>query len=131
MATQDSPDLGMDAGALYREEIFTDRNVGTIQKLTPVKGDGEPDTGRDILYVGQTQLMTPMGALPVSFEIEADSLQHAAERFAEYAQGAVEDTMNRLNEMRREAASSIVTPGQGGGGMGGMSGGPGGNIRMP
>ncbi|HET6655735.1 MAG TPA: hypothetical protein VFH57_05770 [Gammaproteobacteria bacterium] len=129
MANQDSPDLGMDSGALYREDIFTDRNVGTIQKLTPVKGDGEPDPGRDILYVGQTQLMTPMGALPVSFEIEADSVEHAAQNFAKYAEGAVEDTMQRLNEMRREAASSIVTPGQGG--MGGGGGPGGGNIRMP
>ncbi|HET6725565.1 MAG TPA: hypothetical protein VFH85_06130 [Gammaproteobacteria bacterium] len=118
-------ELGMDPGALYHEEIFTDRNVGTIQKLTPVKGDGEIDNARETLYVGQTQLMTPMGALPITFEIEADSLEQAARHFADHAKVAVEDTMNKLNELRREAASSIVTPGQG-------SFGPaGGNIQMP
>jgi hypothetical protein len=134
MANQDiqSADLGMDADSLYREEMFTDRNVGTIQKLTPVKDDGETDTARATLYVGQTQLMTQMGALPVSFEIEANSLDEAARNFADRARGAVEETMNRLNEMRREAASSIVTPGQSG--MGASGGGPGfggGNIRIP
>ncbi|HET8552546.1 MAG TPA: hypothetical protein VFM97_08750 [Gammaproteobacteria bacterium] len=134
MADIDSADLSMDPAALYREEIFTDRSVGTIQKLTPVTGDGEIDAARDTLYVGQTQLMTPMGALPVSFEIEADSLEEAARGFAEHAKDAVQDTMDRLNDLRREAASSIVTPGQGGmgglGGAGGLGGGTG-NIRIP
>lgn len=134
MADIDSADLSMNPADLYREEIFTDRNVGTIQKLTPVTGDGDVDAARDTLYVGQTQLMTPMGALPVSFEIEADSLGQAARNFADYAQGAVQDTMERLNDLRREAASSIVTPGQGGlgglGGAGGLGGGSG-NIRIP
>jgi hypothetical protein len=134
MADINSADLEMDPAALYREEIFTDRSVGTIQKLTPVTGDGDVDAARDTLYVGQTQLMTPMGALPVSFEIAADSLEQAARGFAEHAKDAVQDTMDRLNDLRREAASSIVTPGQGGaGGLGGLggAGGLGGNIRIP
>jgi hypothetical protein len=117
------PDLEIDPAALYREEVFTDRNVGTIQRLAPVTGDGEPDAGRDTLYVGQTQLMTPMGTLPVTFEIPAHSLDEAARGFAEQAKQAVDETMSRLSEMRREAASSIVTPDQTGAG--------GANIKMP
>jgi hypothetical protein len=117
------PDLTIDPAALYREEVFTDRNVGTIQRLVPVTGEGEPDTGRDTLYVGQTQLMTPMGALPVTFEIPAQSLEEAATGFANNAKQAVDETMSRLSDMRREAASSIVTPDQAGAG--------GGNFTMP
>jgi len=39
--------------------------------MTPVKNDGATDTGRKVIYVGETQLMTPVGALPLAFEIEA------------------------------------------------------------
>ena len=30
----------MDASSLYREEVFTDRKVGTIRVLTPVQPSG-------------------------------------------------------------------------------------------
>lgn len=116
--TIQSAEFTMNAGALYREDVFTDRSVGTIQRLTPVTDDGEPDSERDTLYVGQTQLMTPMGALPVSFDIDAQSLGEAANQFARNAKDAVEETMARISDAQREAASSIITPGQGGGGMG-------------
>jgi len=119
-------DLAMDADGLYREEVFTDRRVGTIQRLTPVDGDGRDDAARPVLYVGQTQLMTRAGPLPVSFEIEAGSLGEAAGKFADGASQAVEDAIKRLEEMRREAASSIVVPE--GGGMPPPSGG---GIQMP
>ena len=36
----------MDAASLYREEIITDRKVGTIRLMVPVKSDGTPDTAR-------------------------------------------------------------------------------------
>ncbi|MBM4195907.1 MAG: hypothetical protein FJ197_02230 [Gammaproteobacteria bacterium] len=126
----------MNAGDLYREEIFTDRRVGTIQRLTPVTGSGETDGARPVLYVGQTQILTAAGALPLSFEIVASSLEDAASKFGDGAKVALQETMERLEEMRREAASSIIVPeaGAGGqlGGMGGLGGMPGGGkIRMP
>ena len=34
-------------------------------------------------YIGQTQLMTRAGPLPLNFELEANSLAEAAEKFAE------------------------------------------------
>ena len=124
---------GMNADDLYNEEIFTDRRVGTIQRLTPVKADGSRDAAREILYVGQAQVMTPAGALPLSFEIPARSLAEAVEGFGPAAESAVQETMQRLQEMRREAAGSLILPESGGAGMGGMGGGlpGGGKIRMP
>ena len=40
---------------LWLEEIFTDRRVGTIRRMTPVKGDGTPDAGRQILRHSETE----------------------------------------------------------------------------
>ena len=126
-------ELKMEEGDLYHEEIFTDRRVGTIQRLTPIDKTGKTDTGRPVLYVGQTQLMSRMGALPLSFEIPAESLEQAVRNFAQAANGALQETMQKLEEMRREQASSLIVPEAGGGFGGGMGGGApgGGRIRMP
>jgi len=105
------PDMGMNADALFREEVYTDGRVGTIRCMTPVKADGQPDASREVIYSGQTQLMTPAGALPLNFEIDADSLATAVEKFAEHAAVALEQTMEELKEMRRQQSSSIVVPG--------------------
>ena len=43
-----SADLSMDPAALYLEEIFTDRRVGTIRRLTPVNAKGEPDRSQPV-----------------------------------------------------------------------------------
>jgi len=123
--------LKMDPASLYREENFTDQRVGTLRRLTPVSSDGNDDPSRPVRYIGQSQMMTPMGPLPISFEIEADSLQQAVEKYAEEAKLAVEHTLEELKEMRRQAASQIVVP-EAGGGMGGPGGMPGGGgIQMP
>lgn len=126
-------DPQMSADDLYLEEVFTDRRVGTIQRLTPVDGSGNPDPNRQVLYVGQTQILTQAGALPLSFEIEAKSLQDASQRFGDAAKVALQQTMERLEELRREAASSIIVPDAGAAGqlgsLGGMPGG--GKIRLP
>jgi hypothetical protein len=124
-------DPTMDSAALYREEIVTDRKVGTIRVMTPITGDGTPDAARPVIYIGEAQLMTSVGALPINFEIEGKNLGEAVGNFAEAAKEAVERTMKDLQELRRQQASSIVVPQ---GGMGGLPGGglgPGGKIQMP
>ena len=107
----------MDASQVYREEIFTDRKVGTIRRLSPVTAEGAADGSRDVLYVGQAQVMTPMGAVPISFELEAGTLDGAIAKFGEAAEAAVQQTMRELQEMRREQASSLVIPDAGGAGL--------------
>lgn len=114
-------DPKMDAAALFREDTYTDRKVGTIRTLTPVKSDGTPDPGRKIVYAGEAQIMTNAGPLPINFEIDAASLGEAAQKFADTAKVAIERTVRELQEMRRQAASSIVVPGA-------M---PGGKIQIP
>jgi hypothetical protein len=124
------PEPKMDATSLYREEIYTDRQVGTIRVLTPVKTDGAADPARPTLYVGEAQIYTTMGTLPLSFELEAASLAEAVAQYAPAAKEAVERAVRELEEMRRQAASSIVIPRGGTGGLppGGMGGG---KIQMP
>jgi hypothetical protein len=107
-----SPEISMDASALTREETYTDNRVGTIRKMTPVTLDGEVDSSREVQFVGSTQIMTPGGALPLSFEIETDTLQGAVAGFGDAAKLAVERTMEELKEMQRQQASQIVVPGR-------------------
>ena len=133
MASEPSAlDLKMDLTSLYREDSFTDRRMGVIRVLTPVTSDGLTDASRQVVYIGEAQLLTAAGPLPLSFEIEAASLGEAAERFGEGAKVAVERAMQELQEMRREAASSIVIPGRDQLGFGRSGPGPGGGkIQFP
>ena len=125
-------EISMDADSLYREENFTDRKIGTIQRLIPIKSDGSPDGSRSELFVGQTQVLTPAGALPLSFEIEATTLDQAIAGFGDAAKDALAGTMQRLEELRRDAASSIIVPGAGAGqGMPGVGAPPGGGLKLP
>ena len=123
-------DIKLDPASLYLEEVFTDRRIGTIRRMTPVKGDGSRDPKREIAYLGETQVMSTVGALPISFEIDAVTLEEAAQKFGPAAKEAIERTMKELQELRRRAASSIVVPQ---GGMPELGGGGrwGGKIQMP
>lgn len=59
-----------------------------------------------------------MGAMPLNFALEGTTLGEAAEDFASKAELAVEEAGRELERMRREQASKIVVPGQGGNGNG-------------
>jgi hypothetical protein len=131
MAANAPTDPTMDANDLYREDVYSDRKVGTIRVMTPVKRDGSPDPTRASVYVGQAQIMTPAGVLPLSFEIEAKSLTEACAGFADGAKVAFEETMKELQEMRRQQASSIVIPDAGAAATLGQGGPPRGKIQFP
>jgi hypothetical protein len=130
MAQKGETEPKMDPASLYREEIITDRKVGTIRMMTPLTGEGATDAKRPVLYMGEAQIMTGAGPLPINFEIEAKTLTEAVNEFGPAAKEAIERTVRELQEMRRQAASSIVVPQGGmpplGGGMGG-----GGKIQIP
>jgi hypothetical protein len=106
-------DAKMDATSLYREEVYTDRAAGTLRVLVPVKADGSGDSARPTLYVGEAQILTNMGPLPISFEVEAKTLAEAVENYGDAAKIGVERAVRELQELRRQASSSIVLPGAG------------------
>jgi hypothetical protein len=122
------PDIQIDSAGLYREDIFTDRKAGTIRRLVPVTKDGSTDSAREVLYSGQTQLLTPTGVLPLGFEIEATSLEDAISKFPAAVKEALEQAIEEAREFRREAASRNVVPDVGGIPGGGIPGG--GKIKL-
>ena len=130
-AENDLPEVQLDSASLYREELFTDRRAGSIRRLTPVTPGGAPDPSRPMLFAGQTQLLTPAGILPLSFEIPAATLEEALQRFPEGVRGALEQAIDEAREMRREAASRIVVPEVGAGAIGPGAGAGGGKIKFP
>lgn len=113
-ATDDLPDIVLDGDNLYREEQLSDLKTGAIRRLIPVTRAGEEDPSRNTRYLGQASLMTQAGALPLNFELEVDSLGAAIEAFPAAAKQALQDTIEEMERMRREQASSIMVPGQGG-----------------
>jgi hypothetical protein len=119
----------MSADSLYREDVFTDQRVGTIRRMTPVKSDGSDDPSRPLVFVGQATVMTPMGSLPLSFELPATTLAEAVTQFGPAAQHAIEDAARELQELRRQASSSIVIPEAGAASLKGMGGK--GGIQIP
>ena len=134
MAQRGEADARMDPASLYREDIITDRKVGTIRMMTPLTTDGATDSARPVLYMGEAQIMTGAGPLPINFEIEATTLADAVDKFGDTAKEAIERTVRELQELRRQQASSIVVPqgGMGGLGPGGLGGGGGGGkIQLP
>ena len=133
MAQRAETEAKMDPAALYREEIITDRKVGTLRIMTPISADGAADRSLPIQYIGEAQIMTGAGPLPISFEIDATDLADAVDKFGGAAKDAVEKTVRDLQELRRQAASSIVVPqgGMGSLGPGGLGGGGGGKIQIP
>jgi hypothetical protein len=110
MAELVETELEMDGGQLYHEELFTDRRIGTIRRLTPVHRDGSPDPSRPVVFAGQTQILTAAGMLPLAFEIEAATLSEAIEKFGAAAKVALDETVRELQELRRQAASQLVIP---------------------
>jgi hypothetical protein len=130
MADEHAVELTMDQASLYREDTYTDRRIGVIRMLTPVKTDGSIDLGRKILYVGEAQLLSPVGALPITFEIEATSLGDAAEKFSAGAKVAVERAIRELQDLRREQTSNIVIPDRMPPDLGGRGGAPRGPGRI-
>src|SRR5688572_33345368 len=90
----------MSADSLYREDVFTDQRVGTIRRMTPVKSDGSDDPSRPLVFVGQATVMTPMGSLPLSFELPAKTLVEAVAQFGPAAQQAIDEAARELQDRK-------------------------------
>lgn len=103
-------DLTVDRQNLYREETYTDLKVASIRCLYPVKDDGSADKTRKTVFVGQTQLMTPGGPLPVQAVIPAKHLQQAIKKFPEAMMDAVAKLTEEVKKYQQEDRTSIVTP---------------------
>ena len=96
---------------LHREEVFSDLTIGSIRQLTPVKPNGELDKTRPILFVGQSQIYTQQGPMPVQFPIDAKNLQLAMEKFPAAMEEFVAHLVEQAKEMQRQEQSRLIVPG--------------------
>lgn len=103
--------VAIDEDSLYREDVFTDLKVGVIKRMTPVKLDGTNDKLRQVKFLGQTQLISAAGPLPVSCEINAKNLKEAIKMFPDAINQAITEMIEQVKEMQRKEASRIVVPG--------------------
>ena len=115
MTEKELPDINMEEDNLYEQTTYTDRKMGSILKLIPINKDGSRDDSRKIIFIGQTQLLTPAGALPINFQMPENSLESSVDQFGEYASKALEEAMKKLEDMRKESESSIIVPNAGDG----------------
>ena len=105
-------DLNLDKTNLYQEESFTDLKTGAIRRLIPVKADGSKDEKRAPIFMGQTQLMSPNGPLPVSCMLEAATLTEAIEKFPSAVQKEVDRIVALAQRTQQKDDSRIIVPGQ-------------------
>ena len=111
MAEQQSlENIKIDGDNLWKEENITDLKVGSIRKLTPIKADGSEDDSRQPVFSATTNVMTPGGALPISGEIEAATLEEAIEKFPDAINAAVKKLQDDMVKYQQEQANRIVTP---------------------
>lgn len=104
-------DLTINENNLYLEESFTDLDMASIRRLTPVKPNGLKDKSRQSLFVGHTQLMTPQGALPIQCLLEAKNLREAMVNYPAAMKTAIEKTLEELKKIQQKEDSRIIIPG--------------------
>ncbi len=95
---------------LYLEESFTDLDMASIRRLTPVKPNGIKDKSRKPIFVGHTQLMTPQGSLPIQSQLEAKNLKEALEEFPAAMKISIEKMLENLRKMQQKEESRIIVP---------------------
>ncbi len=112
-------DFKPDTGHLYREETITDLKVASIKIMIPVNLDGSDDESRTPIYVGNTQLMSPEGPLPLQAPLEAANLEEALAAFPEAMRQALAEVVEKIKEMQLEqrrkemgSESGIIIPGR-------------------
>ena len=88
----------------------------------------------DYNAIGLQDTIAALDAAGVKHAGGGDSLEQAVQNFPTAANGALVETMQKLEDMRREQASSLIVPdaagGFGGGGLGGGGVPGGGRIRL-
>ncbi len=106
---------------IYRKKEYVqeDKNdsrfpVKQIEMMEPV--GSEEESARFVGHVG-LGMQTPMGVqqIPVSFEIEAEDIKDAFDKFAACANPKIEETRRQVEQevqkLRKESSNRIVQPG--------------------
>ncbi len=118
-ANEPKTDFSPDSANLYREETITDLKVAAIKVMIPINLDGSEDSTRSPIYVGNTQLMSPDGPLPLQAPLDANNLEEALAVFPEAMRQSLAEMVEKIKEMQLEqrrkemgAGSGIIIPGR-------------------
>jgi hypothetical protein len=106
---------------IYRKEEYVEEDdadaqfpIKQVDRLAALDGSEDRFIGRAALHI-----QTPVGVqqIPISFGIEADSVEDAFQSYAEQAGPKIDEVrqqlQERLEELRQKQRSQIVTPGGG------------------
>ena len=107
----DALDLSVNQETLYLEESFSDLDMASIRRLTPVKPNGLKDKSRKQIFVGHLNLMTPQGPIPIQAPIDARNLKEALEIYPETMKIALKKMKEEMEKMKEKQESRIIVPG--------------------
>ena len=103
-------DLSVKQHNLYQEEFFTDFDMASIRRMTPVKPNGMRDKSRKTVFVGNLNLMTPQGPFPIQAGIDAKNLKEALDRYPEAMKSALGEMQEKIKKHQEEKESKIIVP---------------------
>ena len=104
-------DLSVKQDSLYMEESFSDLDMGSIRRLTPVKPNGLKDKSRKQIFVGHLNIMTPQGPIPIQAPIDAGNLKEAMEMYPGAMKIALKKMKEHVEKLNKEQESRIIVPG--------------------
>ncbi len=107
----DNVDLSVKQENLYIEESFTDLDMASIRRLTPVKPNGLKDKSRKQIFIGNLSLMTPQGPIPIQAPLEARNLKEAMDMYPEAMKSALEKMEEEIKKLQQKQDSRIIVPG--------------------
>ncbi|MFC1839126.1 cytoplasmic protein [Thermodesulfobacteriota bacterium] len=95
-------DFTVDKNNLYKEKSITDLKTASIKCLIPVNIDGTKDESREKIFIGQTQLMSPQGPLPLQVRLNAATLEEAMDRFPSAMEQEMAQMIEKARKMQEE-----------------------------
>jgi len=95
-------DFTVDKKNLYKEKSITDLKTASIKCLVPVNIDGTKDESREMIFIGQTQLMSPQGPLPLQVRLNAATLEEAMDRFPAAMEQEMAQMVESVKKMQQE-----------------------------
>ena len=107
-------DFQVDKTNLYREISVTDLKIANIRQLIPMNVDGTDDTSRETIFIGNTQLGTPQGPIPMQAKLEATTMEEAMDLFPqamELETQKVIENFKRMEAEQKNEKSNIIMPG--------------------
>ena len=107
----DTVDLSVKQDNLYLEESFSDLDMASIRRLTPVKPNGLKDKSRRQIFVGHLNIMTPQGPIPIQSPIDARNLKEAMEMYPEAMKIALKKMQEEVEKIKDKQESRIIVPG--------------------